>query len=94
MNWVSAVVAAIVGAVKGWFGIGAGPTTADLAAGKATAEAELKQKDAENETLVDTARAAAAADAAILRERAEPPPANVTGATSGLDADPDGHWRD
>lgn len=69
------------------------PTAVDLAASNATAQTQLASQETNNEILDAAAAVRTSADARVLRESAEPGSASKP-ASTGLDADSEGHWRD
>jgi len=101
---LAAIVASIVeNLAEGWlksllskiFGVGAvAQSDTSIAAENGANKVRLEQQEAANEIVTRNAAAAADADSVILRESEQPAPEGVHGATSGLDADPSGHWRD
>lgn len=93
----SLIVEAVIGALKAIIGLGGKPkesSATDLAASNATAETELAQQEATNETLRTAAAARTAADARIVLSDDGPPNAVNLDPDASVNQSPDAHFRD
>lgn len=93
----SLIITAILGALKAILGLGGKPkepSATDLAASNATAQTELAQKEAENETLRAAAQARAATDARVVLGDDGPPNGVNTDPHAAVNSSPDAHFRD
>lgn len=67
MSWLSAIVAAVVGALKGWFGNKSEPTLSSVSEEKATAQNELAHQESANAATTKSATDRGRADLRVVQ---------------------------